>query len=254
MFRLALHFAQRDFRNRYLGSFSGGLWALVQPLLQLAVYAFVFVQVFRQRVPGAEAPGYVPFLVCAMWPWNALAESVQRGTVAIQEHAGLIGKVAVPRIALVLAPVIAAFAVHGAGFVAIALVLWLGGWGVDPLGLLLALPVFGLLLVFASGLVLALSTLQVFVRDIAAALPQVLMLWMFLSPVMYSREMAPERFRPLLDANPFSAYAGVFRFALLHQPLPSADALAWAGAWLAVAVGTGWFVFRRLQRHVEDFL
>jgi ABC-type polysaccharide/polyol phosphate export permease len=252
--RLALHFARRDFRNRYLGSFSGGLWALAQPLLQLAVYAFVFVQVFRQRVPGADAPGYVPFLVCAMWPWNALAESLQRGTLAIQEHAGLIGKVAVPRLALVLAPVIASFAVHGVGFVLIAMVLWAGGWGIDPWGLLLALPLLVALMAFAAGLVLMLSTLQVFVRDIASALPQVLMLWMFLSPVMYGRDMAPPRFQPLLDANPFSAFAGVFRFALLHQPLPTAGALAWAAAWLALVLLAGTFVFRRLQPHVEDFL
>lgn len=252
--RLALHFAQRDFRNRYLGSFSGGLWALAQPLLQLAVYAFVFVQVFRQRVPGADAPSYVPFLVCAMWPWNALSESLQRGTLALQEHAGLIGKVAVPRLSLVLAPVIASFGLHGAGFVVIALVLWLGGWGIDPSGLLLALPLLVALMAFALGLVLLLSTLQVFVRDIASALPQILMLWMFLSPVMYSRDMAPVQFQPLLDANPFSAFAGAFRYALLHQALPSAAALGWATLWLALALGVGTLVFRRLQPHVEDFL
>lgn len=252
--QVALHFARRDFHNRYLGSFSGGLWALLQPLLQLAVYAFVFVQIFRQRVPGADAPGYVPFLVAAMWPWTAFAESLQRGSVAIQEHAGLIGKVPVPRLALVAAPVIASFSVHGIGYAVIVLLLSLLGSGVDPLGLLVALPMMLVLMAFALGLVLLLSTLQVFVRDIASALPQLLMLWMFLSPVMYSREMAPERFRALIDANPMSAFAGIFRWALLHQPAPQTAALAWASLWLAAAVASGVFVFRRLQRHVEDFL
>ena len=193
---------------------------MLQPLLQLAVYAFVFVQIFRQRVPGADAPGYVPFLVAAMWPWTAFAESLQRGSVAIQEHAGLIGKVPVPRLALVAAPVIASFSVHGIGYAVIVLLLSLLGSGVDPLGLLVALPMMLVLMAFALGLVLLLSTLQVFVRDIASALPQLLMLWMFLSPVMYSREMAPERFRALIDANPMSAFAGIFRWALLHQPAP----------------------------------
>ena len=64
---LALHFIRRDIRNRYLGSFSGGLWALLQPLIQLAVYGFVFVYVFKARVPGADAPGYVPFLALGLW-------------------------------------------------------------------------------------------------------------------------------------------------------------------------------------------
>jgi len=70
---LALHLIRRDVRNRYLGSFSGGLWALLQPLIQLAVYGFVFVYVFNARVPGANAPGYVPFLALGLWPWTAFS-------------------------------------------------------------------------------------------------------------------------------------------------------------------------------------
>ncbi|MHB8679729.1 MAG: ABC transporter permease, partial [Rudaea sp.] len=95
--RLALHFIRRDIRNRYLGSFSGGLWALLQPLAQLAVYGFVFVYVFKARVPGADAPGYVPFLALALWPWTAFAEGLSRATTAIQDNAALIRKVALPR-------------------------------------------------------------------------------------------------------------------------------------------------------------
>lgn len=63
--RLARHFVARELRERYRGSFTGFGWALLQPLLQLAIYAFIFVQVFKARVPGADAPGYVPFLVVA---------------------------------------------------------------------------------------------------------------------------------------------------------------------------------------------
>ena len=59
---LATHFIWRELRERYRGSFTGFGWALLQPLLQLAIYAFVFVQIFKARVPGADAPGYVPFL------------------------------------------------------------------------------------------------------------------------------------------------------------------------------------------------
>ena len=91
---LILRFIARDLKNRFAGSFSGGLWALLQPLLQLAVYSFVFVHVFKARIPGADAPGYLPFLVVALWPWTAFAEAVLRSTTAIQDNAALIGKVA----------------------------------------------------------------------------------------------------------------------------------------------------------------
>lgn len=251
---LALHFTRRDLRNRFLGSFSGGLWALFQPLIQLLVYGFVFAYVFRQRVPGADAPGYLPFLAVAMWPWNAFSEAVQRSTLAITENAALIGKVALPREVLVFAPVAATFALQAIGYLAVLLALALGGFGVELAGLPLAFAGLALLFVFALGLAYLLAAVQVFVRDLAPALAQIMMLWMFASPILYSAEMVPERWRNLLSLNPFAPYAAHFRGVLLSQPLPAAGeyAIAVLVALATLALGLG--VFRRLARYFEDFL
>lgn len=252
---LALHLARRDLRNRYLGSFSGGLWALFQPLVQLAVYAFVFGYVLKARVPGANAPSYVTFLVVAMWPWIAFAEAVTRGATAIQDNASLIGKVALPRASLVLAPVLASFAIHGAGFAALLIVLMLSGTGVAPAGLVLYAPAFALLFVFALGLALLLAALQVFVRDIAPALPQLLMLWMFLSPVFYAREQQlPGALSAVLDFNPYTAFAEYARYVFLGMSSPSLRSVVCALACVMLAFVLGRHAFRRLERHFEDFL
>lgn len=251
---LALQLARRDLRNRYLGSFSGGAWAFLQPLVQLAVYAFVFGYIFKQRLPGADAPGYVPFLVVVLWPWTAFAEAVSRATTAIQDNASLIGKVALPRAALVLAPVMASFAIHGAGYLGLLLVMLLAGVGILPSGLALMLPALALLFLFALGLALLLSALQVFVRDIAPALPQLLMLWMFLSPVFYGRYVMPEHVRPWFDANPMTGFAEYLRYVLLGTPAPGWLALACSAFSVVLVLGAGLFAFRRLQRHFEDFL
>lgn len=251
---LALQLARRDLRNRYLGSFSGGAWAFLQPLVQLAVYTFVFGYIFHQRLPGADAPGYVPFLVVVLWPWTAFSEAVSRATTAIQDNASLIGKVALPRAALVLAPVLASFAIHGVGYVGLLLVLSIGGAGVLPAGFVLMLPALALLFVFALGLALLLSALQVFVRDIAPALPQLLMLWMFLSPVFYGRYVMPEHVRPWFDANPMTGFAEYLRYVLIGTPAPGWTALACSVTAVALTALAGAFAFRRLQRHFEDFL
>src|SRR5689334_7888342 len=102
---LVAHFIRRELRNRYLGSLSGGLWALLQPLAQLAIYGFVWAYVFKMRLPGGDASpaAVVPFLALGVWPWNAFAESISRSATVIQENAGLIGKVALPRSVLVIA-------------------------------------------------------------------------------------------------------------------------------------------------------
>ncbi len=251
---LATHFIRRELKDRYRGSFTGFGWALLQPLLQLAIYAFVFVQIFKARVPGAGAPGYVPFLVVAMWPWIAFSEAIFRSTTAIQDNAALIGKVALPRELLVLAPCAASFLLHGAGFLAILAVLSISGHGIEmvkiPLALLLYVPMFA----YAFGISLTLAALQVFVRDLVQIIGQLLTLMMFAAPIFYDRTNLPERFQVLLDLNPFTFYVEGMRNLLLGY-----GEFPWHGLLIAILVAGltlafGLWLFRRLDPHFEDFL
>jgi len=251
---LALHFVRREIRNRYLGSFSGGLWALLQPVIQLAVYSFFFIRVLKVPIPPGVTAGYVPFLLMGLWPWNAFAESLARSCTAVQDNAALIGKVAMPSEVLVVASVAATFVVQLIGFVMICVVLRLFSVPIDVLHLPLAMLEFAQLFVLALGIALMLASLQVFVRDLAAALPQILMLWMFASPVFYSRQSIPEQNRGWLDWNPGTNYTQTFRAVLLG----SGDAsLAGSGQALVVAsvvFALGMTMFKRLKPHFEDFL
>jgi len=251
---LASHFVRREIRNRYLGSFSGGLWALLQPLLQLAVYGFVWIYVFRMRIPGGpDAPGIVAFLAMGVWPWNAFAEALMRATTAIQDNSALIGKVSLPREVLVFSSVASSFILHGLGFCLIIVVLWVGGTPIHLAGLALALLAFAQLFVLALGFALLFAAIQVFVRDLAQSLAQLLPLWMFAGPVLYPRDFLPAHFRGWLDWNPFTFYAEYMRQTVLaygHAETPLLLALAIAILVLAI----GYAVFRRLASHFEDFL
>ncbi|MEP6511265.1 MAG: ABC transporter permease [Dokdonella sp.] len=251
---LTLRFFQRDLRSRFAGSFSGGLWALFQPLLQLAITSFVFVYVFKARVPGSMTLGYVPFLAIGLWPWTAFAEGVLRSTTVIQDNAALIGKVALPRIALVIATLGTSFAIHMLGFVAIVLVMKAGGQPMHlamlPLALLLYIPLAAL----ALGFALLCSAVQVFVRDLVQALGQLLPLLMFGAPVYYDRAQLPQQFRGLLDWNPFTFYAESFRALLLDYGTFSFRSLGVALVVAALSLLIGYWTFRRLDPHFEDFL
>ena len=251
---LTLRFIDRELRNRFAGSFTGGLWALIAPLIQLAVYSFVFVHIMQARIPGADAPGYVPFLFAALWPWNALAESLVRSTTVIQENAALIGKIALPREVLVIASASASFIVNLAGFVAIVVVLAFTGNDVHLAGLAPAIALYVLLVALSLGLALAFSAIQVFVRDLAQALGQILMILMFCAPIFYDRMLVSERFRAWLDLNPFTFYADAFRVALLHHGEVDMKRIAIAVATAALALLIGHRIFKRLDSHFEDFL
>ncbi len=251
---LAAHFIKRELRERYRGSITGFGWALLQPLLQLAIYAFVFVQIFKARVPGAGAPGYVPFLVVGMWPWIAFSEAVLRSTTAIQDNAALIGKVAMPREILVLAPTSASFVLHISGFVAILSALAIFGHGIEirmlPLALLLYIPMFA----YTLGIALIVSAIQVFVRDLVQILAQLLMLMMFAAPIFYDRANLPERYQGVLDLNPFTFYVEAMRSLLLGYGDFPWNGLLIATLLAMLSLAIGHWLFRRLDPHFEDFL
>jgi lipopolysaccharide transport system permease protein len=251
---LAIRFFRRELSNRFAGSFSGVLWALIQPLLQLAITSFVFVYVLRVRLPGANTLEFVPFLATALWPWVAFQEAVLRSTTAIQENAALIGKVALPREVLVLACVGTSFAIHVVGFVAVVLVLAALGKGIHLGGLLPALLLYLPLAALSLGLALMCAAVQVFVRDLAQGLGQLMPLLMFSAPVYYDRAQMPERFRGLLDFNPFTFYAESFRAFLLDHGAFDFRSLLVAVLVAAVVLWVGHGVFRRLDSHFEDFL
>ena len=252
--RLTLRFFRRELQNRFAGSFTGGLWALLQPLIQLAVYSFVFVQVFKARLPGADAPGYVPFLVTALWPWTAFSEAIVRSTTAVQENAALIGKVSLPREVLVVASAASSFAVHLAGFVAILIVLVLAGKGIVVAGIVPAVLLYVPLFALALGIALMTASVQVFVRDLVQALAQLMMLLAFAAPIFYDSAQMPEGLRGWLALNPFTFYADAFRALLLHHGAVGIERFAIALVVAALVLLAGHLLFRRLDPHFEDFL
>ena len=251
---LTLHFVRREIGNRYLGSFSGGLWALFQPLILLAVYSVVFVYVFRQGAPPGSNVGYVPFLFMGLWPWTMFAESLSRATTVIQDNAALIGKVALPRDVLVFSVVAGSFIVQLAGFVLICVVLRVSGTAIDLAALPLAMLAFVQLFVFALGFAFLFAGIQVFVRDLAPALPQLLTVWMFASPILYARESLPAAAQHYLDFNPFAPYPQIFRSILVHTPPINLTSLAISMAVALAVFAIGYGAFRRVQSHFEDFL
>ena len=131
----------RAVRTDYLDNLTGFAWLVIQPLLLLAVYAFVFTTIFKARIPAAGELGFVPFLAVAFWPWTAFSESVLRASGAVTSNAALIGKVAFPAELLPLSTVAATFLMHLAGYLAVLIVLQLLGTTIHWLGLLAALPV-----------------------------------------------------------------------------------------------------------------
>jgi ABC-type polysaccharide/polyol phosphate export permease len=245
-------FFRRELTARYLGSITGLAWALLHPLLLLAVYHFVFTTSLRTTGFGSQS--FLSFVAAALWPWLAAQEALQRGTVSLAGYAGLIRKVAFPHEIIVFASVAATLALQLAGYLAVLVVLALLGEPIHFEGLLLALPLWLVMAIAITGLTLMLSALQVFVRDVEHVLMPTLMILMYLTPILYPLTLVPESLRPFVAANPFAWLVGRMRDALLEGRLTlhASDALAVVVAIALLLAGIA--VFRRLSPHFEDFV
>jgi len=245
---------RREFANRYAGSVSGFAWTFLQPLAQLAIYAFVFSQIFRASVP-ANYPGvtYTAFVAVVLWPWIMFSEGVQRGMAAIADNAGLIRKVALPNQLLVYSAVIACYAIHLAGFVVVLLVLLAVGEDIRLAGVAFALVLLVPYLLFATGVALVLAALQTFLKDVQHGVGIVLNMVFYATPILYPLTFVPQAWRGALAANPLAYFSERLRDVLLAQPaLVASDALAAIGC-LAVFTAGLW-IFKRLSPYFEDFL
>jgi len=255
MLRSALfrQLVSREIRTAYLENMTGFAWLFLQPLLLLAVYAFVFTTIFKSRIPDTEI-GFVPYLAVAFWPWTAFSEAVLKASNAITGNAALIGKVALATELLPVATVTATFLMHMAGYLAVLLVLQLAGTDIHWLHVLPAIPVLLLLWLFAVALAWFASALQVFVRDVAQILPPVMTLWFFTTPILYSQSVLPAGLAGVMSWNPMTWFMSQLRELLLFGRLGAgvAELAALAGvlafAWLALRF------FRRFSGHFEDFL
>lgn len=250
--RLLLLFLRQDLRQRFAGNLLGVAWAVLAPLLQLAVFNLVFVHILKARVPGLEGTNYLVFLALGFWPWFAFSEALVRGCTAITDHAGLADKVAVPRSLPVLAAVVTAFFLHAFGYALVLITLALLGvqldWSLLPLALLHWLP----LLVMACSLGLLLGTLQVFIRDLAQTIGLLTTLWFFLTPIIYAAELVPAHLVRWLVLNPVIGVIDAQR-ALLPGlgALPGSGLSTWIAAVLLPPLGM--LVYRRLRPHLEEF-
>lgn len=247
--------AVRDIQNRYAGSVAGALWALVNPLIMLGIYAVVFEYVFRVSVPNLSTnQPYVLFVAVALWPWLAFQESVTRGTLAVQNHASLVKKVSFPHELLVYSAVLATFVIHFSGFLLVLVTLRLMGFIISFWAFPVVLIASMTLLLFATATALTLSSLQVFVRDVEQLLAQTLSVLFYATPILYAMSSVPPWLAAVMQWNPLVHMLETIRIALLHTSDTN-----WSTVGLMVAGTVAVFYlarrfFLKLSPHFEDMV
>jgi lipopolysaccharide transport system permease protein len=240
----------RELKVRYKQAAMGALWALIQPIVAVAIFALIFGRF--AKMPSGGVP-YVVFAFTAVLPWTYFAEALRRSSAGLVGDAELIRKIYFPRLLTPLALVTAPLVDFAAGFaVLVALVAW---FHLVPGPQVLLLPLFLLVATsLALSLALWLGPISVRYRDVGHALPFLIQVWLYASPVAYPETIVPERWRPLYDLNPMVGVISGFRWALLGSAPPDLLAMGVSIAVIAVLLAGGLVFFRKMERSFADII
>jgi lipopolysaccharide transport system permease protein len=244
--------ALSELRKRYAGSIAGLGWAVLLPALVLAIYAAIYLAIFRIRVPSLSQTDYVLFICSGLVPFLTVAEVLGLGAASVIANKAVLNNTVFP---IDLAPVVTVLTAQvgmGAGLVIVVVAAIATG---AASGTLLLLPiVWALLVLFLIGVAWVVSLLTVVVRDLQVAMTAVVMVLLVASPIAYTRDMVPRGLEPLLALNPVAHFIAAFQDVIVLGEAPS------PGAWTALVVlgcGSfllgGWF-FHRAKTAMVDFL
>lgn len=247
---LVVSFALRDIKARYKQTALGVAWALLQPLSMMVVFTFVF-SLFA-KVPSDGIP-YPIFSYSSLIFWTFFANTVNTGTVSMVANAMLIRKIYFPRETLLTSVVLAACLDLG-----IACVLFAGMLVYYKISITLTVLWVGPLVLLQILLALAVTALtamtHVKFRDIGHALPLIIQLWMFASPVAYPVSVIPGWLRPFYMLNPMAAIIDGYRRAILLGTSPDLVGLAGSVVTTVVLALIAFPAFKRAERTFADVI
>lgn len=247
---LLWNLANREITQRYKQSVLGYAWVILNPLFQLIVMSFVFSTILK--VPSLGAP-FIIFLSVALLPWNLFTASLSSSANVLVSNSSLITKIYFPREILVYATIIAK--IVDFLFSCIVLVIFFIFFHTHITLAILWVPIiFVIQLIFMTGISLILAAFNLFYRDIQYLLSLILMLWMYLTPIMYPVEIIPARFRFVFSLNPMSVIVNAYREVLIGQGQPNLNSLSIALIMSIVVFVIGFYIFKKLEKSFADYV
>ena len=240
---------KRDLRGRYKGSILGFAWTFLNPLLQLAVYTFVFSNIMRAGIED-----YYLFLFVALIPWLFFSTSISAGASCILAQKEMIKKIYFPREVIPISHVTCSLVNMLLTFIVVFAVLIISGKGLNPAALVYLPVVILAEYILAISVTMVVSALTVYFRDLEHIMAIVVMAWQFLTPVMYSIDMVPEDMLSVFNINPMTPIIVAYRDILYYKQAPKLQTLLHGFLFSLALLAIGWFVFGRLKKHFAEEL
>jgi lipopolysaccharide transport system permease protein len=248
---ITVDLARREVEKKYRGSLLGLAWVILGPLLQLAIYTFVYSFVLRVQIPGMDRLDFVIWLYAGLTVFVFFSNVLSAAPPAIRDNRNYVKKVVFPLLALVYSRVLASLVVF---FIMLGLllvfVLFKQGavHGTILLTPLLLLPTVAL----ACGVATLLASLGVFIRDLDEMVRPSLRVLFYLTPIVYPEALVPDRFRAVLRMNPLTGLVDNYRRLIVLGTAPEWLSLATLTGVAIVTLWVGLACFRKLRPGFAD--
>lgn len=247
---LAYFLTWRDVKVRYKQTVLGASWAVIQPILTMVVFTIFFGRLGRMETQTTVA--YPIFVYAALLPWNFFSQALTQCGQSLLAGANLISKVYFPRLVIPIGAVCAGLVDFAVSF------LVLGGllayYQIVPtIQILLLVPIVVAMVAASLGIGMLLAALTVAYRDFRYVIPFLVQIWMFISPVAYSLDIVPERWRLLYCVNPLAGVLDGFRSAILGTQI-NWGCLIVSGISSLICLIVGTVYFRNVERRFADIV
>jgi lipopolysaccharide transport system permease protein len=245
---LVLFMIWRDIKVRYKQTLLGAAWAVIQPVLTMLVFNFIFGTVAKVNTEGIPYP---IFSYTALLPWGLFTAALNTASRSLTSNTNMITKIYFPRLVLPMASVLGGLVDFAIAFV--ILVVMMIYYKVTPTAAIVWLPLFLLLtIITALGVALWLSAINVQYRDVNYVLPFLTQFWLFLTPVAYSAKVISAKWQVVYSLNPMAGVVNGFRWALLGTNSGPNLNMAISVAISLVILVSGLFYFRSMERSFAD--
>jgi len=243
-------FVVRELKVRYKQTAIGVAWVLLQPLVTMLIFTVIFGQLAKMP---SDNVWYPAFALTALLPWTYFSQAVTRSSGALVANSNLVSKVYFPRILLPLSMIVAPLVDLALSLVLLFGLLIYAGIPLTPK--IFTLPIFiGVAMLTGTGVSLFISAANVRYRDVGHAVPFLIQIWMFVSPIVYPVSLVPENWRWFYGLNPMAGVIEGFRWALLGQAVPDVAIMTVSTLVFLVVLIAGVMYFRQMERQFADVI
>jgi lipopolysaccharide transport system permease protein len=245
---------RNELKSRFARSKLGGLWMIINPLAQVAIYALILSNILAAKLPGIENQyAYAIYLMAGLLAWTLFSEVIGRCLNLFIEQGNLMKKMSFPRITLPTIVAGSCLLNNLLLFIAMLAIFALLGHQFS-IAMLWLIPLTLTLVILALGIGLILGVVNVFLRDVGQVIPIILQAWFWFTPIVYPESIIPEAYRHLLNLNPIYPFVSAYHQILVYNTAPQMGDIALIAVIAIALMVLSLFIFRRASGEMVDVL